>query len=753
MQGRNGDIIAGTIASAKAIVSAAQELLRFGVFELNLSSEELRKSGVILKLPPQPFRLLALLASHAGQVVTRDTIQSRLWGEGTEVDSEHGMRQCINQIRTALGDDSENPVYVETIPRQGYRFLPPVVSQRVAEPRPQVKEASNTELVNDIASQVLAKVAASVAAQTAADGPAATNKAPASESAAAAQPPGNRQTGKKMLVVASVLILGAGVGFLVQRLIRENLTPHRETLVVLPFEAAEQDTASNALARGLSESITGKLVQAHHGSGLELISAREARDMGVKTADDARRRLKTDYVLEGSVQYSGQKVQVSCSLVDSRTHRQIGARTVTGDTSELFALEDQVVGQILGILPGENAVSEPGMASAATQPPGYQAYLRGRGYLLEYEKPENIDSAIADFNHALEMYPNFALAHAGLGQAYWIGYDLFHKGREWLDQSSSQCQEAVRLDSNLAEAHTCIGTFYNASGQYEKAVQEFRRSVELDAKDELTWRGLGRAYDKLDKASEAESAYKKAVELHPHYWAVYSWLGGFYFKRAHYSEAIDIYRKAIELAPDNHRLYASLGGIYVQIGRYEDAIVELRRSIELRPTMEAYSNLGVAYFYTHRYTDAAETFRKAAFLDDKDWVNWGNLGDALYWIPGRRHEAAQAYQTALELAAARLRVNPNDASIAADVAVDSAMLDDKSAALTNIKRALALDPDDGDLLFRASLVYNHFGDTDETLSLLKQAVEHGFPVATVQDTPDFDHLRSNPAYSTLIAKK
>jgi len=81
------------------------------------------------------------------------------------------------------------------------------------------------------------------------------------------------------------------------------------------------------------------------------------------------------------------------------------------------------------------------------------------------------------------------------------------------------------------------------------------------------------------------------------------------------------------------------------------------------------------------------------------------------------------------------------------------MLDDKSAALTNIKRALALDPDDGDLLFRASLVYNHFGDTDKTLSLLKQALEHGFPVATVQDTPDFDHLRSNPAYSTLIAKK
>jgi DNA-binding winged helix-turn-helix (wHTH) protein len=98
-------------------LSATQQLLHFGVFELNLTTEELRKSGVILKLPPQPFRLLAWLASHAGQVVARDTIQKQLWGEDSEVDSEHGIRQCSNQIRTALGDDSESPVYVETVPR------------------------------------------------------------------------------------------------------------------------------------------------------------------------------------------------------------------------------------------------------------------------------------------------------------------------------------------------------------------------------------------------------------------------------------------------------------------------------------------------------------------------------------------------------------------------------------------------------------------------------------------------------------
>src|SRR5271165_2198297 len=763
---------AWSVASGCGDRAAMGYVLRFGVFELNLVTEELSKFGTPVKLSPQPFKVLALLASQAGEVVSREQIQLQVWGEGTYVDFEQGLNHCIKQVRNALGDNPDTPRYIETLPRRGYRSIAPLEVQvlpvdqqelnvRLVEPIPPPSENPALETQG-------AAVPGEDASRTAASETQTNNHSTATAIGVAQDNAGATSAGQNfpplasseerhapriLLIVAAVLILGAGVGYLVQRLIREHNATRRQTLVVLPFEATEQDPASNALARGLSESITSKLVQAHNRSGLELISAREARDMGVKTADDARRRLQTDYVLEGSVQYSKHRVQVSCSLVDSRTHRQVEARTVTGDARDLFALEDQVVGQILGILPGEIPASEAKVPSAGTQPPGYEAYLRGRGYLLEYEKPENIDSAIADFNHALEMDPNFAPAHAGLGQAYWIGYDLFNKGKKWMDQSSSQCQEAVRLDANLAEAHTCMGHFYNSSGKYEKAVQEFRRSVELDADDELAWRGLGRAYDELDKTSEAEAAYKKAVELRPHYWAVYNWLGVFYFQRARYSEAVDMLRKAIELAPDNHRLYGNLGGVYVQIGRYDDAIVVLQRSIELRPTMNAYNNLGLAYFYTRRFTEAVETLRKAAELDDQDWLTWGNLGDALYWIPARRPEAAQAYQTARKLANARLSVNPNDASTAADVADYSAMLDDKHAALVNINRALALAPDNGDVLFRASLVYNHFGDGDNTLASLKKALEHGFPAATVRDTPDFDHLHNSPAYVTLLAGK
>ena len=121
-----------------AIVSATHKLLRFGPFELNLDTGELRKSGTLVKLSPQPFRLLCLLANRSGQVVAREEIKEQLWGEETFVDFEQGMNHCIKQIRTVLGDNAGNPLYVETLPRHGYRFLLPVVSKNVLAPVPQI---------------------------------------------------------------------------------------------------------------------------------------------------------------------------------------------------------------------------------------------------------------------------------------------------------------------------------------------------------------------------------------------------------------------------------------------------------------------------------------------------------------------------------------------------------------------------------------------------------------------------------------
>jgi Flp pilus assembly protein TadD len=153
-----------------------------------------------------------------------------------------------------------------------------------------------------------------------------------------------------------------------------------------------------------------------------------------------------------------------------------------------------------------------------------------------------------------------------------------------------------------------------------------------------------------------------------------------------------------------------------------------------------------------RFADAAQIYRQGLNLDDRDSLIWGNLGDALYWTPGRRTEAAAAYRKAISIAGSKLQVNPRDATLLAFVATYNAMVGDKVAALLNVQRAVELAPTDADVRFRAALVYNHFGDTEQTLSSLEKAVAAGYPPSAIRDTPDFDHLRDHQRVQVLLRR-
>lgn len=189
-------------------MSDTYRLLRFGVFELNLDLEELRKNGSPLKLPPQPFRLLVMLASRSGQIVTRDEIQQQLWGRDTFIDFEQGVNKCIKQIRTALGDNADNPLYLETIPRHGYRFLAPVRTKVIPAPPPQVKEASSG-LIANVAGEVRARVGPLPQGASGAD--LQSEKMPAVSTSSPITPPADspvRNAGSRMFwILASVTLL------------------------------------------------------------------------------------------------------------------------------------------------------------------------------------------------------------------------------------------------------------------------------------------------------------------------------------------------------------------------------------------------------------------------------------------------------------------------------------------------------------------------------------------------------------------
>jgi DNA-binding winged helix-turn-helix (wHTH) protein len=106
--------------------ASSPTVIRFGAFQLDVLAAQLLKSGRVVRLKPQPFRLLELLVSRAGEVVTREEIRELLWGADTFVDFEQGVNSAIKQVREALGEEADRPLYVETVPKRGYRFVAPI---------------------------------------------------------------------------------------------------------------------------------------------------------------------------------------------------------------------------------------------------------------------------------------------------------------------------------------------------------------------------------------------------------------------------------------------------------------------------------------------------------------------------------------------------------------------------------------------------------------------------------------------------
>ncbi len=554
-----------------------------------------------------------------------------------------------------------------------------------------------------------------------------------------------------IIVLAAVVLVGVGYWWVGHR----GGAPALDAtmMAVLPFESVANDSPTNALGRGLTETVTAKLVQAVDGGHLQLVSTRDLIEHGVKTSEQAQREFGTDLVLEGTLQQDGARIRITWSLVNPRTHTQIAANTITGDTNDIFGLQDTIFDDVFSKLPqASNARRRQESEELPdTEPAAYDFYLRGRGYLEDYKNQDNIDNAIAEFQHAIIVDQNYAPAYAAMGLAYNTGFVWKNRDKDWVDKAKTACDRALALMPQLAEGHTCLGNIFLSTGRYEDAVQEFQRSLDLNHNSDETLSSLAVAYQRLGKTSAAEDAYRKAISLRPNYWRVYNTFGIFYLNQARYSDGAEMFKKTIQLAPLNYRGYSNLGATDLMVGQYQEAVDSFKRSIVLRPTGQVYGNLGTAYFYMRHYPDSAENLYQALKIDPKDWLNWGNLGDTLFQMPARHSDAKSAYQKAIELAEPRLQVNPQDATILAFTADYYAMLDQEHEAREQVVRALHTAPEDADVLFRAAIVYNHFGNQGKTLDLLTKAVTAGYSRTLIRDTPDFDHLKDDRRFRALLA--
>ncbi len=560
----------------------------------------------------------------------------------------------------------------------------------------------------------------------------------------------------RLLAIAALVIVAAAIMVAVaipnlQRVGRALGLSKAPQIAVLPFQSIGGERSDKAFAEGLSDVITSELTQLSDRYVLQVVPANDVRSQGVNSAQAARQQFGVDLVVEGSLQPVANMLRATYSVVDAHTGRQVRAGTVSVSAGDPFGLQDQLANGIVRALGIEVRAGERARLAGrgTTVSAAYDDYLQGLGYLEDYQNKENLNQAIASFNRALEHDSSYALAYAGLGEAHWHKYREFNDASE-ISDAALACERAAAIESDLVEAHRCLGEVYASSGRYKEAAQQLEMAVSKRPTDDESVRALGMAYERLRDFAQAEATYRRAIDLRPHYWGGYSWLGAFYASRGQYDKALQMFERVVATAPDNYRGYNNAGGIYIFQGNFEKAIKEFERSVQLRPSFAGYSNLGTAYFFQGHYPEAAAAYTQAVKLNERDYVSWGNLGDAQYFAPGQRGSSPDSYRKAIELGEAALQVNPKNAGALGSVAMYYAMLGQKTEAEDYLRRALALKPEGPDMWWQASVVYAQLGRVDDTLGALQSALAAGLSSAYIKSAPYFNNLQTDARFQQLI---
>ncbi len=530
--------------------------------------------------------------------------------------------------------------------------------------------------------------------------------------------------------------------------------PAEKHIAVLPFRVLAASPEDKALAEGLVDLLTVRLAQLEHlQRSLWIEPSSSVLQAGVTSADRAARALGVTLVVTGSVQRLEGRLVLTATLEDARRNRALRAVTASGPD----ALVDAVVRMLeLELSAPETAAlraSATGVAEAATltaQALGYTPYAEGRTALERYEQSRNLEKAIELFGLALERDPRYALAHAGLAEAYWRLYRATRKA-EYVALAQQHCERALALDDLSALPWITLGMIHAGTGKLEEALGDYRKALDRNPRSADAYRELGDAYERLGRPADAERAYSQAIDLRPGSWANHHYLGAFLLGQGRYEEAEKAFEQALTLAPDNARVWSNLGATRLNAGRPKEAEETLARSIALLPTPAAISNLSALQFSEGRFADAARTAERALTPECRDYRVFRNLAAALYWAPGERARVGEVCGRMEKLVREEHRLDPDNARPLVELADCQAMAGNAAGARAHLEEGLALGTVDMATARIAAGAYEQIGNRDRALLWLGQAVRRGYPKARIESDPWLERLRADPRYGKLDA--
>ena len=532
----------------------------------------------------------------------------------------------------------------------------------------------------------------------------------------------------------------------------ESFSPLTEKqLVVLPFTNVGNNPENQGFCDGLVEILSSKLSQLEQFQRkVRVVPSTDVLREGIVSVREARQTFGATLAITGSVQRTENRVRLTINLVDPQTLLQLKSKTIDTETHDISVLQDGVVldvAQLLDVKLSSEA-KQILTVGGTTVPNAYEYYMQGKGYLQRYEVAQNIDTAITLFNLALAHDHRYALAEAGLGEAYWRKYEQT-KDSQWAEKARKSSADAIELNNKLAQVYVTLGMIHTGTGRYEESVKNLQKALELDPIDADAYQELAKAYQRMGKLKDAESTYLNAIAVRPGYWAAHNELGGFYYRLGRYDDAGKEFRTVVNLTPDNARGYKNLGVIAYSQKRYEEAAKMLEKSVAIRPSDGAYSNLGAIYYTLGRYDEAARYYEKAIQMNGRDSMQWQNLA-AAYKESNEPGKAWAAFDQTAKLAVEQLQVNPRDPSVLIRLADAYSYLNQPQRARELLQQGLALAPDDVPNMFQASAIYEQLGNRNLALQWIAKAIKGGLSRDLIEKEPTLARLRLDPKFQGLF---
>lgn len=521
-------------------------IIHFEDFELDPGAFELRRAGSVVRLERIPLRLLLFLVERRERAVTREEILESIWGKDVFLDADNSINTAVRKIRQALKDDADNPRFVRTVPGRGYRFAAEVMAT------PQPPSPAPPAVTSDTADTPIPVTAAR---------------------------PATRMSKWIVWTGLAVVLL---VTFLVLRprlLTPSPAKPAKLMIVVLPFVNLNNDPQEEFFADGMTEEMITQLGSLDP-ERLGVIARTSAMQYkgAHKDVEQIAKELGVNYLLEGSVRREGERVRVTAQLIQASDQTHLWAGDFDRDQSGVLKLQSDVALAISSKI--ELTLSPPARArlkeAPTVNPAAHEAYLQGL-HDWELRTKPGLERAIAEFQHAIAIDPNYAPAYGALARAYSLATVVGAMSpMECMPKTREAALRAIALDPSLTAGHTTLG-FVKAHYEFDwpGAQREFLRALDLNPNDAYAHLFYSNSYlSPHGRHAEAIEEMQKAIAIDPFSAPIQSFMGRTYIWSRENDTALAQFRKCAEMFPGFAIDHERLAQLHAFMGRFEDAISE-----------------------------------------------------------------------------------------------------------------------------------------------------------------------------------